>query len=252
MEADSISLRGQTALVTGAAKRLGKAVARALADEGVSVVVHHGRSGAEARAFVAEMRSAGAEAWAIQADLSDPQAASDLLPNAVELCERPVDILVNSASIFDPSIVLGFTSDELADNVQVNAMAPLLLSRALAAQGRPGQIVNFLDARMVDYDRNNVAYHLSKRMLHAVTRMLALELAPDIRVNAVAPGLILPPPGKDDSYLQRLSDTVPLRRHGGPDDVVRAVRFLLHSDFVTGQVIYLDGGRNLLGSMYGT
>lgn len=257
---EPVSLSGQVALVTGAAVRLGRAVAEALSGEGVGVVVHYRSSAQEADALVRELRADGREAWAIQADLADPDEAASLINRVTDLCGKPVDILINSASIFDPSRVLDFTLDDLHTNVQINAMSPLQLSRALAAQARQGQnvtppsrrqIVNFLDTRMVDYDREHVAYHLSKRMLHALTRMLALELAPHIRVNAVAPGLILPPPGKDQAYLQDLAHTTPLNRHGCAADVVRAVRFLLHSDFVTGQVIYLDGGRNLKGNMYG-
>ncbi len=247
----SSSIAGQVALVTGAAVRLGRHVAEALADEGVHVVVHYRSSSRDADELVERLMAKGVEAWGVQADLADPAQAASLIQRARHACSRPVEILINSASIFDPSNVLGFTADELSQNIQVNAFAPLQLCRAMAAQGRQGQIVNFLDTRIVDYDRNNAAYHLSKRMLHAITRMLALELAPDIRVNAVAPGLILPPPGQDESYLKNLVDSVPLRRHGSAQDVVRAVRFLLHSDFVTGQVIYLDGGRNLKGNMYG-
>ncbi len=251
MEANASPLAGQTALVTGAAARLGRYVAEALADEGVHVVVHYRSSSREADELVEQLMRKGVEAWAIQADLADPAQAATLVERARHACSRPIEVLINSASIFDPSNVLGFTADELYQNIQVNAFAPLQLCRAMAAQGRPGQIVNFLDTRVVDYDRNNAAYHLSKRMLHALTRMLALELAPSIRVNAVAPGLILPPPGKDEAYLKGLVDSVPLKRHGSALDVVRAVLFLLHSDFVTGQIIYLDGGRNLKGNMYG-
>ena len=197
-------------------------------------------------------RTAGGAGWAVLADRPPGPAASGWVAGAVALAGRPVDILVNSASIFAPSRVLEFTADELAADLQVNALSPLLLSRGLAAQGRPGQIVNFLDARMVEYDEEHAAYHLSKRMLFSLTRMLALELAPQVRVNAVAPGLILPPPGQDESYLQALAHTNPLRRHGCAADIARAVVFLLHSDFITGQVIYVDGGRHMMGSTYGS
>lgn len=250
LDADT-SLVGQLALVTGGALRLGRAVAEALVEEGAHVVVHYRSSAREADETVARLRTKGSEAWALQADLEDPAQAGRLVERAAEVAGKPVDIVINSASIFDPSRVLEFDDAELARNIQINAFAPLQLCRGLAAQNRPGQIINFLDTRMVDYDREHAAYHLSKRMLHAITRMLALELAPDIRVNAVAPGLILPPPGKDESYLAELVESVPLKRHGSAQDVVRAVRFLLHSNFVTGQVIYLDGGRNLRGNMYG-
>jgi len=251
MGTGSSAVAGQVALVTGAAVRLGRHVAEALAEDGASVVVHYRSSSREANELVERLTTMGVHAWAVQADLADPAQAAALFERARDACSRPIDILVNSASIFDPSSVLSFGADELARNVQVNAFAPLQLSRALAAQGRAGQIINFLDTRIAEYDRKHAAYHLSKRMLHAVTRMLASELAPDIRVNAVAPGLILPPPGEEEAYLRNLAGTNPLQRHGSPADVVRAVRYLLQSDFVTGQVLYLDGGANMRGAMYG-
>ena len=244
-------LAGQVALVTGAAQRLGRAIAEALGAEGVRVAVHYGSSASEAEEVVNALRGRGTNAWAVQADLAEAEAAEELVQRAADLAGAPVDILVNSASIFAPSRLLQFPAEELAANLQINALAPLQLSRALAAQGRPGQIVNLLDCRIVEYDAEHAAYHLSKRMLFSLTRMLALELAPCIRVNAVAPGLILPPPGQDEAYLQGLAHTVPLNRHGGPADIVRSVLFLLHSEFVTGQVIYVDGGRHMLGRMYG-
>ena len=244
-------LAGQVALVTGAAKRLGRAIAGGLAAEGVHVALHYRSSGSEAAAEADELRRAGVNAWTLQADLADPAAAEGLVGKACEAAGAPVDILVNSASIFSPSSVLEFSPGDLEANVQVNATSPLLLSRALACQGRPGQIVNLLDARIVEYDRAHAAYHLSKRMLFSLTRILALELAPRVRVNAVAPGLILPPPGEDESYLDAMAHGNPLRRHGTADDVVRATLFLLKSDFVTGQVIYVDGGQNLRGRTYG-
>ena len=115
-----------------------------------------------------------------------------------------------------------------------------------------GKIVNLLDSRIVGYDFPHAAYYLSKRLLAILTEMAALKFAPSISVNAVAPGLILPPPGKDQSYLQELSASVPLQRHGGPQDIVDALLYLLKSEFLTGQVIYVDGGRHLRESARGS
>jgi pteridine reductase len=245
------SLAGQVALVTGAARRLGRAIAEGLAADGVRVVVHYGTSAREAEQVVDGLQGMGTDAWPLQADLADAAAAEALVERAAALAGAPVDVLVNSASVFAASNVLEFSTEELAAELQVNALAPLWLSRGLAAQDRPGQILNLLDCRIVEYDAKHAAYNLSKRMLFSLTRMLALELAPRIRVNAVAPGLILPPPGKDEAYLQALAHTNPLRRHGAAEDVVRAALFLLHSEFVTGQVIYVDGGRHMMGNTYG-
>ena len=250
MAADERFLTGKTALVTGGARRLGRATALALAGCGADVVVHYCTSADEAGETAEAIRAAGRRAWVVQADLSDTNAADALGARAVEAAGG-IDILVNNASPFPASRVLGFTAADLAESVQVGAMAPLQLARALAVGGRASDIVNFLDCRIVDYDRAHAAYHLAKRMLFSITRMLALELAPRVRVNAVAPGLILPPPGADESYLAAHAHTNPLERHGEARDVTGAVLFLLRSGFITGQVIYVDGGRHMKGCVYG-
>jgi hypothetical protein len=163
----------------------------------------------------------------------------------------PIDILVNSASVFPRNTLADVTWQDVAENMQVNAMAPLLLSRAFAAQGRSGAIVNLLDTRVVHYDRIHAAYHLSKRTLLTLTRMMALEFAPTVRVNAVAPGLILPPAGEDEAYVQKMVGGIPLQRIGKVEDVTEAILYLLRSEFVTGQVIFVDGGFHMKGSTYG-
>ena len=243
---------GQLALVTGAGRRLGRAIAEGLACEGCDVVIHYRSSYQDAEETAKLVRRRGSRSWTIQADLEDLSAAEGLMQRAVETAGQPVDILVNSASIFENSRLTEFSTENLERNIRVHAVAPLLLARALAAQSRPAQIVNMLDTRIVDYDKLHAAYHISKRMLFTLTRMLARELAPNVRVNGVAPGLILPPDGKDESYLQRLARDIPLQRHGCADDIVRAVLFLLQSDFITGQVIFVDGGQHMLSNMYGT
>ena len=245
-----MDLHGKTALVTGAAKRLGRACALALASQGTNVVIHYNASAEEAETVAETCRSSGARAWIVQTDLAEPDEVVDLFELITENW-GPLDVLINNASVFEPGRIADLALEELARNVRVNAFAPLALARALAAQKRPGAVVNFLDCRIVGGDPDHAAYHLSKRMLFTITRMLALELAPEVRVNAVAPGLILPPTGEDDGYLRRLAHTNPLNRHGSEKDVTDAVLYLLHSDFVTGQVLYVDGGRHMKGRVYG-
>lgn len=245
------SLAGKTALVTGAAKRLGRAIALALAREGVHIIVHFRSSGSEAEDTAQAVRECGVRAWTICGELSDSAGASQLVTCAVEQA-GPIDFLVNSASIFPSDDLLGFSSEAFHNNMEVNALAPLMAARAFAAQGRPGAIVNLLDSRITDYDRQHVSYHLSKRTLLAITKMLALELAPRIRVNAVGPGLILPPEGEDQQYLEALALTNPLQCHGASEDIADAVLFLLRGSFITGQVIFVDGGRHLRGNVYGS
>lgn len=244
------SLAGKTALVTGAAMRLGHGVSLALAEAGSSVALHYNTSREEAEALAAELVAGGVRAWTFQANLRDSEEAEGLFSRVVDRA-GPIDILVNNASIFPEDGLSDLTAKGLAANINVNALSPFLLSRAFAAQGREGCIVNFLDARIVDYDRNHVSYHLSKRMLFSLTRMMALEFAPRVRVNAVAPGVILPPPGKTEEDLERLAETNPMHACGTVQDVAEAVVFLLGSGFVTGQVIFVDGGRHMKGAVYG-
>jgi pteridine reductase len=250
MASSNAVLTGRTALVTGAAKRLGRAVALGLAEAGADVIVHYFRSEPEAAATAGEIEGLGRRAWTLGADLTDADAVASLIARAFEAAGR-VDILVNNASIFPSGSLMEMTSAQLAENVQVNAWAPLQLCRDFAAGGGSGDIVNFLDCRIVDYDRHHVPYHLSKRMLLSLTRMLAVELAPRIKVNAVAPGLIIPPPGEDESFLARHADSNPLGRHGSEADVAGAVVMLAANGFITGQVIFVDGGRHLRGQFYG-
>lgn len=247
---DLIELRGTTALVTGAAKRLGGAVSLALANAGINVIVHYRTSGAGAEALAEAIRKAGAKAWTLPGDLRHPREAGDLFRRACEMA-GPVDFLLNNASIFPESTLHDCTPEDIHVNVDVNALSPLLLAREFAAQGRTGAIINFLDTMIADYDRKHVPYHLSKRMLFSLTKMMAIEFAPKLRVNAVAPGLVLPPEGKDKDYLESLAHTNPLQRYGSAEGIAEAVLFLLRSGFITGQTIYVDGGRHLRGSMYG-
>jgi pteridine reductase len=250
MTNDNPSLIGKTALVTGAARRLGRATALALAEVGADVIVHYNTHAAEAHSVADEIKALGRRAWTIQADLREAAQAESLMEQALHQAGA-VDILINNASIFPSDTTLDLSSETLADAVAIHATAPLILSRRLAAQGRPGAIVNFLDSRVEDYDPTHASYHLSKGMLLTLTRMLAVELAPQIAVNAVAPGLILPPDGQDESYLRKLAGTNPLQRYGNPRDITDAVLFLLRSGFVTGQVIFVDGGRHLKGKTHG-
>ena len=243
------SLAGKTALVTGAAKRLGRALALALARQGVQVVVHYNTSQAEAGRVLKEIQQHHGTAWLVQADLSQPGQAESLL-EAASTQAGPIDILINNASVFTEETLWQTSEASLQTNMQIHAYAPLALARSLAAQDRPGHIINLLDSRVQDYDRQHLPYHLSKRTLLSLTRILALELAPKIAVNAIAPGLILPPEGQDNQYLERLAHTNPLQRYGHPQDIVDAMLFLLQSRFISGQIIYVDGGRHMKGQVY--
>ena len=234
----------ETALITGAAQRIGRSLALALAERGMNVVVHHRHSAEQAEQVCAALAERGVRAWPLSADLGDPEAATALVERALGL-SGSLDVLINNASSFSPDSIADASFDTLVANLRVNAWAPLLLSRSFARLVGRGRIVNLLDSKLMSHDRDHVSYLLSKHMLSVMTRMTALEFAPGITVNAVAPGLILPPAGRDERYLEALARGIPLRRHGAAADVAAAVLFLLGSDFITGQVIYVDGGAHL-------
>ena len=240
---------GRTALITGAARRIGRATALSLAGSGMNIVVHYHTSAEAAEELREQIRAVGVDAWLVRADLAERSELEALLAQAARAAGS-LDVLVNNASIFPRNRVTDFTADELDRSLQINALSPLLLARAFAGQTGAGAVINLLDSRIAGSDPEHATYMLSKRMLLEMTRMLALELAPGIRVSAVAPGLILPPPGRDHSYLERQKHTNPLGAAGSLESVTEAVRFLVTNDFVTGQVIYVDGGRHLKGDVY--
>jgi NAD(P)-dependent dehydrogenase (short-subunit alcohol dehydrogenase family) len=192
--------------------------------------------------------------WVLQADLADPGQAEALWDRALERAGS-IDILVNSASSFPQDSLSNFTPGGLEASLRVNALAALLLARRFAAAGAGGPadrvIVNLLDSRALGRMRLHFSYQTGKRLLGDFTRLLALELAPAVRVNAVAPGMILPPEDLEPALQARLAGTNLLGRWGKPQDVARAVLYLASNDFLTGQVLYVDGGGALKESLFG-
>jgi NAD(P)-dependent dehydrogenase (short-subunit alcohol dehydrogenase family) len=244
-------LKGKVALVTGASKRVGRAIAIALAEEGVHIVAHdHRTQETETKRVCDEVEDCGAKAWRVMADLEKPSEYESLVAQARNAAGA-LDILINNASIFLPSTILDAGFNDVMRHVQVNAWTPFVLSRDFARHAGRGKIINLLDSRITGRDRTHMAYLLSKQMLASLTKLCALEFAPAVTVNGIAPGLILPPAGKDETYLDQLAEKVPLRKHGGPQDIADAVIYLLKSDYVTGQIIYVDGGRRLLEDGHG-
>jgi hypothetical protein len=237
-------LSGKTALITGAARRIGRAIALSLAREGVHVILHYRTSAAEALRLASTVKKLGVKAWTLAADFQKPDEYQTLIARAFERAGK-LDILVNNASRFMPDGLKTLTLEGLTADIQTNAWVPFQLSREFARKSRKGSIVHLLDTRISGYDRTHVSYSISKRILAQFTALSALEFAPAIRVNAVAPGAILPPRGRNRLFLEKLGRSLPLQRHGDPQDVAAAVLFLLKSPFITGQIIYVDGGRHL-------
>ncbi len=243
-------LHGKVALVTGGAIRVGRAISMALAQAGCDLFIHYNHSAEAAREVQAGAREAGVRAEIYPTDLLDSFAAGGVVAAAREAFGR-VDILVNSAALFLEGDLRSTTLDAWERQFSINLRAPFLLSREFAAQTHfsptePGNIVNVNDARIFRPGVDHFAYRLTKSALLAMTEGLALELAPDIRVNGVALGAILPPPGKDEQYLARLAlERVPLQRPGNAQLVAENVLHLLRQPFITGHTIRLDGGEFL-------
>ncbi|MGA2140857.1 MAG: SDR family oxidoreductase [Brevinematales bacterium] len=239
-------LKGKNALVTGAARRIGKDISLTLATEGVNVILHHRNSSKDTEALASDLKGLGVNAWVIRADFEKPGEYEKVISGARFACGSNIDILINSASIFPEGTAGDLEWPELSRNMLVNAWVPFYLGRELAAQSEDGVIINLLDSRIKDsHDPSHTAYIISKKLLESLTLIMARELAPKIRVNAVAPGLILPPPGKDASYLENLTGSVPLKRHGNAEDVAQAVLMLVRNAFITGETVFVDGGASL-------
>lgn len=239
-----MELGGRTALITGGAKRLGSAIAASLAEEGVNIILHYRKSGDEASALLKDLKGLGVDANLMKADFGDADASKDLIRKVASKFGK-FDFLVNSASIFQKMDFYSADLKALENNVQINAWSPFQLGREFAGRFGTGKIINILDTKVAGYNFDSFPYYLSKKLLETMTFSMALKLAPGVTVNAVAPGLILPPEGKDQRYLDGLKSGVPLKRHGSPSDIADAIIFLLKSDFITGQVIYVDGGEHL-------
>lgn len=233
------------ALVTGAAQRIGKSVALMLAARGYDIVLHYHRSEKQAEKTAKDITSLGAHCLLVQADLTDTHQVQSLIPLVKKEFKR-LDLLVNCASIFKPS---GLTSRSLGsfdDHYTINVRAPYILMSAFAAIIKKGHVINFLDTDIDKDQTTHIAYIMSKKSLADLTRLAAVELAPKIRVNAVCPGLILPPVGQPNTDMKRRASKLPLKRRGYPKHINAAIAYLLDNDFVTGEFMYCDGGERLI------
>lgn len=251
MTADPIrlALAGRAVLVTGGARRVGAAIVRALHESGANVLIHYRSSATAARALVSELNGLRTGSAAAQyADLLDPQAADTLIGAARREFGR-LDILINSASTFYPTAVGSITPAHWDDLMGSNLKAPLFLSQAAAPSLRAhgGLIINIVDIHALRPLKGYPLYSVAKAGLAMLTRSLARELGPQIRVNGIAPGPVLwPEQGMDEALKRKIVGKTALKRHGTPQDIARTAVFLAtDAPYITGQIIAVDGGRSI-------
>ena len=237
-------LTGERILVTGGARRIGRAIAVAFASHGASVVVHYRRSRCEAEQLVAELGGAGAGHECVGADLLVKGERDTLIAN-LHSRQRPLTGLVNNASVYRRRPLVECDRNALQQDYEINFMAPFLLMRDFAVICEQGQVINLLDQRVASVEASAGGYALAKKSLRDATRMAALEWAPAVRVNAVAPGLVFVPPGVDEEKMKPLLQNVPLRQRTPAEDVAEACVFLAAQENVTGHVLFVDGGMHL-------
>jgi pteridine reductase len=242
-----MELRGRVALVTGAGRRLGRAFAQALAGRGMAVAIHHNTSSQGADELRREIVAAGGRAACFAADLSDPVAASEL-PCRVAAELGRLDVLVNSAAVMHRLSFEETTPEHWDAILAINLRAVFFCTQGAAPALRAGRgkVVNIADLSGLEPWPGFAAHSVSKAGVVMLTRVLSRALAPDVTVNAIAPGAVLVPEDYDDEERERLARTTPLRRLGTPGDAVAALLYFLEGgDFVTGQVLAVDGGRLL-------
>jgi len=246
-----------TALVTGAARRLGRAMALELAEQGHDIVVHYSGSAEAAEATAADIRARGVRAVTMQADLLDHAATEALMPRAAEAIGQPITVLINNASIFEYDSIESFDRRSWDRHVDSNLWAPMVLTQAFAAQipdpvlaedGEPeaqGLVVNMIDQRVRKLTPEFMTYTIAKMGLWAFTRTAAQALAPKIRVNAIGPGPTMQGARQSAEHFKAQREATVLKRGADPEGIVQALRYFLTARAVTGQLICVDGGQHL-------
>lgn len=234
-----------TALVTGGARRIGRAICLSLASMGYTIALHYHASAREAEKTADAIRRAEGRCELFPCDLADLRQTDRLIPGVLKKFSR-LDLLINNASVFKPSTVRGEDVTSLNWHFAVNLYAPYILTARFARACQKGNIINILDAHIVHNKTRYAAYLLSKKALYELTKLSAVELAPRIRVNAVSPGMVLPPAQAGAGYLKRLAKEIPLKKRGRVEQIAQSIAFLINNPYVTGQVIFIDGGEHLI------
>jgi len=237
----------KVALITGSAVRLGREIAHHLAKNGWDIALHYRTSSKDVADFEAVLKTGFPEQrfYAFQADLGDVNQTQTLIKQVVKRFDQ-LNLLINSASIFESSPFKETSAESLVRHSQVNFVSPFILMRDFANNVSNGQIINIVDTRITSNKSDYLSYSLSKKSLWELTKMAALELAPDFRVNAIAPGAILAPAGKDQQYLEKVADLTPMKTPSGVISILKSIDYILGNEDLTGQLIFCDGGAQLL------
>ena len=235
---------GNTALITGGSKRIGKAISIELAKKGYDIALHFNSSLNDAEETRKEIIDLGVDCLTFRSDLSNIDEAINLIPRVIDKMDG-LSILVNNASIFDNVAFLDVTPEFFEVDHTVNFKSPFFLTQTFAKNVEQGQIINFLDTRVNRTATQHFVYNLSKKSLFNLTKMAAKELAPRIRVNGICPGPILPPPGETQDYLNNIINLVPLKMIGNIEVILNAFNYLVENNFVTGECLFVDGGKHL-------
>ena len=237
-------MQKKAALITGSAKRIGQAIALSLAEEGYNLALHYNQSQKEALDLQEQVRRLGVEASVFPADLTHPASAMQLL---IDVYDRYPDlcVLINNASVFEPSNLEDCSLDQIKRDFAVHLQAPLILIQQFGKKVKTGKIINIVDAAITKDKSAYFSYLLAKKSLQDLTEMAARQLAPDILVNAIAPGYILEPEIELSIGTADRLAKIPLGKKGDVQNITHSIRFLLNNDFITGQVLFVDGGEHL-------
>lgn len=234
----------KAALVTGGGKRLGRAICLALAERGYDIAVHYNSSQNEAEDTAEAIEDLGVNSETFQHDLSDTSNSGEFIKSVARVFPG-LSLLVNSASLFENIEFQDVTEEQFERDFNINFKSPFFLSKNFSEEPSAEHIVNLLDTRISQIETEHFVYNLTKKSLRDFTLMAAKTLGPRIRVNGICPGPILPPPGKDKSYLEKIAQDTSLKTPGNPDYIITALNYLLDNPYVTGECLFVDGGQHL-------
>lgn len=240
----------KTVLITGAAKRIGRSIATSLAEDGWNIAIHYNNSEKEALDLKNEIEKFGRKAAIIKADLADPEQLKKIIPAANEKLGK-LACLINNASIFKNDNISNLSEELWNEHMDVNLKAPLLLSQAFATQlpkNTEGNIINIIDYMVWSLPKNFLSYSISKSALLSLTQMLAIQLAPNIRVNGIGPGNCLPNEFETQEHFDKAISLTPLGKAGDLQEICKTLKYIISSHSMTGQMIALDGGKHLIGA----